>query len=239
MQARSLSRSADPAREAGRNLPGAAPQPVLEIEGLVQRFGARTVLELPEWSVGAGRHSLVLGPSGSGKSTLLHLVAGLLRPTRGRIRVAGRDLAGARPGELDRWRGRTVGIVLQRLHLIAALSVRDNLRLARALAGLPEDAARIDQLLAELRLEGLAGARPARLSQGEAQRVAIARAVVNRPALILADEPTSALDDASCTAVLELLLRQADASGATLVIATHDARLAPHFAERLELPARP
>jgi putative ABC transport system ATP-binding protein len=239
MQARSLSRSADPAREAGRNLPGAAPQPVLEIEGLVQRFGARTVLDLAEWSVGAGRHSLVLGPSGSGKSTLLHLVAGLLRPTRGRIRVAGRDLAGARPGELDRWRGRTVGIVLQRLHLIAPLSVRDNLRLARALAGLPEDAARIDQLLAELRLEGLAHARPARLSQGEAQRVAIARAVVNRPALILADEPTSALDDASCTAVLELLLRQADASGATLVIATHDARLAPHFAERLELPARP
>jgi putative ABC transport system ATP-binding protein len=240
MQARSLSRSTDPAREAGRNLPGAAPPPVLEIESLVQRFGARTVLELPEWSVGAGRHSLVLGPSGSGKSTLLHLVAGLLRPTRGRIRVAGRDLAEAkRPGELDRWRGRTVGIVLQRLHLIAALSVRDNLRLARALAGLPEDAARIDQLLAELRLEGLAGARPALLSQGEAQRVAIARAVVNRPALILADEPTSALDDASCTAVLELLLRQADASGATLVIATHDARLAPHLAQRLELPARP
>ena len=167
MQARSLSRSADPAREAGRNLPGAAPQPVLEIEGLVQRFGARTVLELAEWSVGAGRHSLVLGPSGSGKSTLLHLVAGLLRPTRGRIRVAGRDLAEAkRPGELDRWRGRTVGIVLQRLHLIAALSVRDNLRLARALAGLPEDAARIDQLLTELRLEGLAGARPAPAQPG-------------------------------------------------------------------------
>ena len=193
----------------------------------------------PGWSVGAGRHGLVLGPSGSGKSTLLHLVAGLLRPTRGGIRVAGRDLAGARPRELDRWRGRTVGIVLQRLHLIAALSVRDNLRLARTLAGLPEDAARVAQLLADLRLDALAGARPARLSQGEAQRVAIARAVVNRPALILADEPTSALDDASCAAVVELLLGQADASGATLVIATHDARLAPHFAQRLELPARP
>ena len=235
MQARSLSRSTDPAR----NLPGPDPQAVLEVDGLVQRFGARTVLELPGWSVGAGRHGLVLGPSGSGKSTLLHLVAGLLRPTRGRIRVAGRDLAGARPRELDRWRGRTVGIVLQRLHLIAALSVRDNLRLARTLAGLPEDAARVAQLLADLRLDALAGARPARLSQGEAQRVAIARAVVNRPALILADEPTSALDDASCAAVVELLLGQADASGATLVIATHDARLAPHFAQRLELPARP
>ena len=125
------------------------------------------------------------------------------------------------------------------MHLIAALSVRGNLRLARWLAGQAPDPDCVARLLDELGLTRLARARPRQLSQGERQRLAIARAVINRPALVLADEPTSALDDASCAAVVELLLGQADASGATLVIATHDARLAPHFAQRLELPARP
>jgi putative ABC transport system ATP-binding protein len=238
MRGLSLSLSADPARPEPRPVPGAAPQPVLELQGLIQRFGERTVLEVAAWAVAPGRHSLVLGPSGCGKSTLLHLIAGLLRPTRGRILAAGRDLSALRPAELDRWRGRNIGIVLQNLHLIAAISVRDNLRLARALAGLPDDQARIGQLLGELRLTALAELRPPQLSQGEAQRLAITRAVVNRPALILADEPTSALDDANCAIVLGLLRAQAEASGATLLIATHDARLKEHFAHRLELPAR-
>jgi putative ABC transport system ATP-binding protein len=189
--------------------------------------------------VAAGQHSLILGPSGSGKTTLLHVIAGLLRPSRGRVRVAGQDLGALTSAQLDAFRGKTIGIVLQRLHLIAALTVRDNLRLARTLARLPPDAARIDNLIAELGLSALAGARPSRLSEGEAQRVAIGRAVVNHPALILADEPTSALDDANCAAVLALLRAQAEASGATLVIATHDARLQPLFQHRLELPAQP
>jgi putative ABC transport system ATP-binding protein len=179
----------------------------------------------------------VLGLSGSGKSTLLHLIAGLLQPTRGQILVAGCDVTALRPVELDRFRGQTIGIVLQNLHLISAISVRDNLRLARSLAGLAEDRARLDRLLDELGLAGLADRRPPDLSQGEAQRVAIARAVINRPALILADEPTSALDDGNCAAVLRLLREQAEASGATLVIATHDQRLSPHFDQRLTLAA--
>jgi putative ABC transport system ATP-binding protein len=129
--------------------------------------------------------------------------------------------------------------VLQRLHLIGALTVRDNLRLARYLAGLPPEPDRIDGLLADLGLATLVEARPARLSQGEAQRAAIARAVVNRPHLILADEPTSALDDRNCEAVLGLLLAQAEDCGATLVVATHDARLRAHFADRLELGLQP
>ena len=168
----------------------------------------------------------------------MHLIAGLLRPSRGRVLVAGRDLATLTPAELDAFRGRMIGIVLQRLHLIPALTVRDNLRLARTLARVPPDPARIDSLLAELGLAALADARPGRLSEGEAQRVAIARAVVNHPALILADEPTSSLDDANCETVLALLRAQAEGSGATLVIATHDARLKAHFGHRLELPAQ-
>jgi putative ABC transport system ATP-binding protein len=218
-----------------RQAPGADPEPVLSVQGLARQFGGRTVLEVAAWTVAPGRHSLVLGPSGCGKSTLLHLIAGLLRPSRGRILVAGRDLTALRPVELDRLRGQKIGIVLQTLHLISAISVRDNLRLARSLAGLPDDHERRERLLDELGLAGLAGRRPPELSHGEAQRVAIARAVINRPALILADEPTSALDDANCAAALQLLRRQAEASGATLVIATHDQRLVPHFEDRLAL----
>lgn len=217
----------------------AADQPVLVLNDVAKAYGRRAVVAVPSWAVATGQHSLILGPSGSGKSTLLHLIAGLLRPSRGRVVVAGRNLGAMTPAELDAFRGRSIGIVLQRLHLIPALTVRDNLRLARTLARLPPDAARIDGLIADLGLAALAGARPSRLSQGEAQRVAIARAVVNRPMLILADEPTSALDDANCAAVLALLRAQAEASGATLVIATHDARLKPHFRHRLELPAEP
>jgi putative ABC transport system ATP-binding protein len=214
-------------------------QPVLILDGVAKSYGGRPVVTVPSWAIATGQHSLILGPSGSGKSTLLHLIAGLLRPSRGRVFVAGQDLGALTPAELDSFRGRSIGIVLQRLHLIPALSVRDNLRLARALAGQPPDPARIEALIADLGLATLAGARPSRLSQGEAQRVAIARALANRPLLILADEPTSALDDANCAAVLALLRTQAKASGATLVIATHDARLKHHFEHRLDLPARP
>jgi putative ABC transport system ATP-binding protein len=217
----------------------AAAQPVLVLDGLARAYGTRTVVQIPSWAVAAGQHSLILGPSGSGKTTLLHLIAGLLRPSRGSVRVAGQDLGALTPAQLDAFRGTMVGIVLQRLHLIAALTVRDNLRLARTLARLPPDPRRIDTLIVDLGLATLAGARPSRLSEGEAQRVAIGRALVNHPALILADEPTSALDDANCAAVFALLRTQAEASGATLVIATHDARLQPFFQHRLELPAGP
>lgn len=217
-------------------VPAREPLPVvLEVHDLVQRFGERTVLRVASWSVTRGRHCLVLGPSGSGKSTLLHLIAGLLQPTNGRIIVGGHDLGALRPAELDALRGRKIGIVLQNLHLIGALSARDNLRLARSLAQLPQDHLWLERLLVELGLFELAHLRPGQLSQGERQRLAIARAVVNRPALILADEPTSALDDRNCETVLGLLKAQAEASGATLVIATHDARLKPHFTQQLEL----
>jgi putative ABC transport system ATP-binding protein len=212
---------------------------VLALDDVAHGYHGRPVVTVPSWAVACGEHSLILGPSGSGKSTLLHIVAGLLRPVRGRVRVAGQDLQALAPAALDAFRGRTIGIVLQRLHLIPALTVRDNLRLARTLAGLPADPDRIGALIAGLGLRELAAARPRQLSQGEAQRVAIARAVVNCPALILADEPTSALDDANCAAVLGLLRAQAEASGATLVIATHDTRLRAQIAHRLELPARP
>lgn len=208
----------------------------LEVEGLVHRYGAREALALPHWRVDAGEAWLVLGPSGCGKSTLLHCAAGLLRAERGRIAVAGTDLATLGAAALDRLRGRAIGLLPQRLHLLSALSVLDNLLLAQGAAGLPRDRARALAVLAALGMGGREGDRPEQLSVGQQQRVALARAVLNRPALLLADEPTSALDDANCRTAIDLLLAQAADCGAALVIATHDRRLMDRVPRVLTLP---
>lgn len=211
---------------------------LIAVSNLIHRYGSEAVVALPSWQVEAGRHQLILGPSGSGKSTLLAVLAGMLVPTEGTVIMEGADLTKLPRAARDRLRARSVGLVMQRLHLIPAVSVRDNLRLAQTLAGHPVDDARIDAVLASLGVRDKAAQRPAQLSVGEAQRVAIARAVVNKPALVLADEPTSALDDASCDAALDLLLKQAGDNGATLVIATHDSRVKARFPDTLALPAR-
>jgi len=208
---------------------------VLAIRNLRHAYGDRSVLALEDWSVAQGEACLVLGPSGSGKSTLLAILSGLLAPLEGRVEVAGTEVTALKPRERDRFRARNVGLVLQRLHLIGVLGVRENLATARRLAGLPEDAGLIDATLVALGIGHLASRNASTLSVGEAQRVAIARAVVNRPRVILADEPTAALDDANCEKAIGLLMEHAAACGATLVVATHDRRIADHFTRRLEL----
>jgi len=208
---------------------------MLSLSAIRQRYGSRLVLSLDQFEASAGEHWLVLGASGSGKTTLLNLAAGLLRATEGSVRAAGEDLGGLGEAALDRWRGRHVGIVPQKLHLVASLTVAQNLALAPWLAGLPPGAARAAKLLAALGLADKAGARPAQLSHGQAQRLALARAVMNRPALLLADEPTSNLDDAACAAALDLLQAQARDCGATLLVATHDRRARERFEKVLQL----
>lgn len=203
------------------------------------RFGDQPALDIGRWEVGQGEHWLVIGPSGSGKTTLLHLLAGILRPSRGQVSVAGQDLGALSAAALDRFRGRHVGIVLQRLHLVASLTVARNLMLAQYCAGLAQDRARVDGVLDDLGLAGKADAYPHELSHGQAQRVAVARAVLNRPELILADEPTSNLDDANCAQAIELLEGQARHCGATLLIATHDGRLKARFERQMTLPVGP
>jgi putative ABC transport system ATP-binding protein len=208
---------------------------LLEIRDLRHAYGGRTVLSVPAWEVAQGSSALVLGPSGSGKSTLVNLIAGLATPTAGRVRVDGEEITRLSPAARDAFRARCMGLVMQSLHLIGVVSVRENLRIAQRIAGVRVDDGRIDAALRSLGIEGLARAKARNLSVGEAQRVAIARAVVNRPKLILADEPTSALDDANCEKALALLLEQARACGATLLVATHDNRLRERFATRLAL----
>jgi putative ABC transport system ATP-binding protein len=208
---------------------------VISVRGLAHRYGQQDALRLSEWKVAQGERWLVLGPSGCGKTTLLHVLAGLVRPSEGKVEISGQELSALSGKYLDRWRASTVGIVLQALHLVKHLSVRDNLRLAQYLAHVPQDDARIADTLGALGVGGKAARRPSELSQGEQQRVAIARAVLNRPKLLLADEPTANLDDQSAVKVVDLLAEQAARHGATLVVATHDARVKGKFRERLEL----
>jgi ABC-type lipoprotein export system ATPase subunit len=208
---------------------------MLRLSGIRQRYGSKEVLALEKFEAAQGEHWLVLGASGSGKTTFLNLVAGLLAPTEGEIEAGGQPLKGFKGAELDRWRGRNIGIVPQKLHLIPSLTVLDNLLLASYLAGLSQDPGRATGLLEMLALKEKAKDKPHQLSHGQAQRVAIARAVMNRPKLLLADEPTANLDDENCLQALDLLQAQSRECGATLIVATHDQRAKARFEMRLEL----
>jgi ABC-type lipoprotein export system ATPase subunit len=207
------------------------------LNGVRHAYAGVDTLRLERFAAAQGEHWLVLGPSGCGKSTLLHLIAGLLRPLEGEIEVAGERLERMSEAALDRWRGRSIGIVPQRLHLLPSLRLQHNLLLAQYAARLPQKIERVREVLARVGLAERADAYPHELSHGEAQRAAVARAVINRPAIVLADEPTSNLDDANCAQALDLLEGEAHACGATLVIATHDRRARDRFGLQLTLGA--
>ncbi|MBO6576916.1 MAG: ABC transporter ATP-binding protein [Rhodothermales bacterium] len=210
---------------------------MFRINGLRHRYGSELVLELDVFDGDQGSRHLVLGSSGSGKTTLLHVMAGLRRPTEGNVVVAGQDLTALQGHDLDRFRGRHIGIVFQRMHLFATLTVEDNLLMAPFMAGLPQKRDRAHEVLESLDMRHKASAYPRQLSQGQRQRVAIARAVMNHPEVLIADEPTASLDDERATKVLQLLIGQAAANNATLIVATHDNRIASEFESRLVLRA--
>ncbi|MEW6487298.1 MAG: ABC transporter ATP-binding protein [Thermodesulfobacteriota bacterium] len=175
------------------------------------------------FEVAAGEVVALYGRSGSGKSTLLHLLAGLDRPTRGRVEVEGRDLSALGERERTGLRRSRIGFVFQFFNLLPTLTARENVLLALELAGRPDPAA-AGEALASVGLAGKEERYPHELSGGEQQRVAIARAVVKGPALILADEPTGNLDTRTGDEVLDLLAGRCRERGATLVMATHSPR---------------
>ena len=208
----------------------------LAARNLGKTYGGRAVLAGVSFTLATGDRALLLGPSGSGKSTLLNCLCGLQRPDEGTVTFGQEVLAAAdRSATGDTIRRRHFGIVFQTLRLVSALSVHANLALAQKLQTGGTDPALIERTLDRLGIAHRAHARPHELSQGEAQRAAIARAVVVRPAMLVADEPTSALDAANAAAVAALLDELAQEAGATLLVATHDARLRPHFARMLTL----
>jgi putative ABC transport system ATP-binding protein len=208
---------------------------VIETRGLRHAYPGGPALHFEDVAVPQGGTLLLRGPSGSGKSTWLALAAGLLTPQAGEMLVAGQSVAALRAGERDRWRARCIGFLPQKLLLSEALTVAENLALVYFASGLAVDRAAIASALTALDLGALAQRKPSQLSGGQAQRVALARALLLRPPVLLVDEPTASLDDASCSAALDLLQRGAIQSGATLVIATHDARVVQALPEARRL----
>ncbi len=208
---------------------------MIEVQSLQHSYGSTSVLDVPLLSVSQGDNLLLLGPSGCGKTTLLHVLAGILRPTRGQVIVAGEDVYGMSEGKRDLFRGRNIGLVFQRLHLLEALTVAQNLTIGPTLAGSKVSRKHVMDKLERLDIADKANAMPHQLSMGQRQRVAIARAVMNKPQVILADEPTAALDDDRAKAVLSLLAIEAAEAGATLVVATHDRRIMHAFDQRIDL----
>ena len=212
---------------------------VVDIRDLKAGYGTKAVVSLASLQIEKGEHTLLLGPSGCGKTTLLNVLSGIGSPLLGQVVINGTALETLSVGDRDRFRGKHIGLVMQRLHLISALTVSKNLRLAQKLADVEVNDSIISAALERLGVADKLERYPRELSQGEAQRVAIARAVINRPALILADEPTSALDDANCLAAIDLLFDQAAAYGATLIVATHDRRIRARFKRVVELGPHP
>lgn len=202
--------------------------PMITVHDAARRYDdGPPALDDVSLTVGSGEAVAILGPSGSGKSTLLNLIAGLDRPDSGTVTVNDVRVDGLSETASARYRRGTIGMVFQFFNLLDDLTVADNVVLPAQLAGMARRDARrrATELLETLGIDRHAGAYPGRLSGGERQRVAVARALMNRPPLLLADEPTGALDTASGEDVIGLL-GELNAEGQTIVVVTHDVRLA-------------
>ncbi len=180
-------------------------------------------------NVRPGEFLSIVGPSGSGKSTLFHIIGGLTPPTSGEVRVADQDLAALSDAGRTRLRKRTVGFVFQKFNLLPNLTARDNIAVARYIAGADSKSdAAFEEVLRVLGIRDRLDHKPSELSGGEQQRVAIARAIVNHPAILLADEPTGNLDTENSTTVLEVLRDLNQRLGQTILMITHNPEAAAY-----------
>jgi putative ABC transport system ATP-binding protein len=219
----------DAPRSAGQSAAVPAGEVVVDIADLRKVYETAShrvaALDGVTMQVPAGRFTAIMGASGSGKSTLLHLIGGLIRPTHGRLRVEGRDLAGMSDRERTVFRRRRLGIIFQDYNLLPTLTAAENVSLPWLIDGRPlrETRERVGELLRLVRLEHRADHRPDALSGGEQQRVAIARALLNDPAIILADEPTGNLDSKQSMEIWRLMRRIASEHGRTILMVTHEA----------------
>ena len=202
---------------------------------LTSAAGAVNVLRGVSLAVGRGETVSLIGPSGSGKTTLLMAVAGLVRPSAGRVVIAGADLAGLDEDGLARFRRDAVGIVFQAFHLVPTMTALENVALPLEFAG-RRDAFEVSaDCLASVGLDRRGNHYPAELSGGEQQRVALARAFAAGPRLILADEPTGNLDGATGGQVMDLLFRLSAERSTTLLLITHEVELARRTGRIVEL----
>lgn len=219
---------ASPSTRSAARTAAPPPRSGIEVKGLSKTYQRGDVQVEALRDVGLtlarGSQVAVMGPSGSGKTTLLHCLAGVIRPTSGSVVVEGTEIVGLKERELSRLRLTRFGFVFQDGQLLPELSAQENVALPLMLAGSPRRIAveRARAACASLGLEHEVLARPGQLSGGQAQRVAIARAIVTNPQVVFADEPTGALDQTTGQEVMGVLTAACRASGATLVLVTHD-----------------
>jgi putative ABC transport system ATP-binding protein len=192
------------------------------------RIGGRdvTVLDRITMAVESGTFVVIQGASGSGKSTLLSLLSGLDKPSEGRIRIDGRDITDLGEDDLAPMRNATIGFVFQAYHLVPALTAIENVMFPAELRRDPQAAEKAAALVARVGLADRRASYPHQLSGGEKQRIAICRALINRPAVVFADEPTGNLDSKNGAAILDLLREVHREQGATLVLVTHNPKIA-------------
>ncbi len=207
---------------------------MLEIKDLVKRFpqpggGELTVLDVAEFKIADGEQVALIGQSGGGKTTLLHLIAGLLVPDTGSIKVGGTELTMLSEQGRDRFRASAIGYVFQTFNLLPAFSAIENVRLGMTFGHGGTDHGRAADLLARVGLADRAHYRPSQLSVGQQQRVAIARALASKPKVLLADEPTANVDPKSAEEVLQLIRQSCQEENVSLLMVTHSMEVAGKF----------
>jgi putative ABC transport system ATP-binding protein len=212
--------------------------PMLQITDVVKSFpqpegGTLTVLDVPKLEVQAGEQVALIGQSGGGKTTLLHLIAGLLVPDRGSIRINGTELTRLSEQGRDRFRAGAIGYVFQTFNLLPAFTALENVRLGMTFGNGAQDPERARELLLRVGLADREDYRPSQLSVGQQQRVAIARALAGKPKLLLADEPTANVDPGSAETVLSLIRHTCREERVALLMVTHDMHVASKF-DRVE-----
>lgn len=203
---------------------------ILRIEHISKVYGQgeNQVAALNDVSFGVekGEFVAIIGPSGSGKSTLLHILGGVDRPTSGKVYMDGQDVYAQKEEALAIFRRRQVGLIYQFYNLIPVLNVEENMALPVLMDGRRVNPRRMQELVATLGLKGREKHLPSQLSGGQQQRVSIGRALMNAPAVVLADEPTGNLDSKNSQEILELLRHSNQKYGQTLIVITHDERIA-------------
>lgn len=211
--------------------------PLIRAHTLQKSFGSVEVLKGLSFDIAPGERVAIVGPSGAGKSTLLHLMGLLTKPTAGRLELEGRDAASLSDAQATVLRGESIGFLFQSHHLLPDLSLFENVMIPLLIRrrGARDARSRARDLLTRLGLGHRLHHRPAETSGGEQQRAALARALANDPKLLLADEPTGNLDRGIGRDVEDLIRESTGVHGATLVLVTHDERLAAHMDRRLHL----
>jgi ABC-type lipoprotein export system ATPase subunit len=201
---------------------------LLAVHDLSKAYGPHRVVEVPAFSLAAGAQVALRGESGSGKTTFLHLIAGILAPDRGRIELAGREVAALGEAARDRLRAEHIGYIFQTFNLLQGHTVLENVELGMAF-GRGVDRAQAEALLRRVGLGDKLGHFPRQLSTGQQQRVAVARALANRPQLVLADEPTGNLDARNSREALALIREVCRENGAALLLVSHDEGVLSQF----------